>query len=114
MEIETAPDRGGNPGLPYIAACAALVAFCVLYDFPGGDRQRGLAAAVSWMVAAAMLAVQKLSLAPSATYVLAMETVVLSTVALGSLLQSFPAFIVTSTVATGAQAFLSLPMKIKS
>ncbi len=114
VEVTRAPDEGGDPGLAYVALSAILVAFCVMYSFPGGERQRGLAAAACWAASAAVLAAKKLVLSPPATFALAAETVVLSTVALGSLIPSFAAFVATSTVTTGAQAFLSLPMKIKT
>ncbi len=132
--VYVAPSDGGAPGLVktslqfqshkkrkpsfslqgYISTCAALLAFCLLFDFPGGDRQRGAAAAAAWAVGAAAIAAKKLSLSPASTYALAVECVVLSTLAIGSFVSSFPAFVVASTVAAAAQAFLSLPMKIRT
>ena len=95
-------------GVAYLCLASSLVAFCALYDFPS-QAARGCTSLAACALATGVTVANRIALRPTTTFVLAAHSVLLNTIAFGSVLP-FPLFVACSAIATAAQGFVSLPL----
>lgn len=110
--VITASSETGSSGHFYILLVSSLLLTCIFYDFPTNES-RSWTSLISCFVATVITILNRVDLKPMSTFILAIQSVILNTIAFGCTF-SFPLFIISSTITTGVQSFLCLPMKFKN
>jgi len=100
-----------SSGKRYLAVSTIATLFCLCYPFDH-EARRGVAAAAGAALALILVQLTKISIRTAYTFILAAQSVVLTTLALGCAIETFPLFVAASTTVTAAQSFLCLPFRI--
>ena len=112
LKVQTASNSNSS-GHKYVAVVFVLFLFSCFYPFTTKESQFvGVLACA--LLCSALAVIKKTSIRPTTTYILALHSVVLNTIAFGCVLsESFPLFVATSSLTSALLSFLALPMKIQ-
>ena len=108
-DFETASNDTGSTGILHIGFSFLLLFISVFYGFPHNEA-RFYASAAFCLVSSALTFANRVQFKPWSTFVMTSISVVLNTIAIGTILD-YPLFVIISTIVTWIQAFTCLPFK---